>query len=321
MRNLVIFIFLVILTSLSKSGIEPTLRWGLVGIKNDFVVDETEITVAEWLEFVCYHQLNKYPNYARNSNCKLENLNEIERKNLLRFDNSKSLLPDSAIITNLPCSFLFLEKSNLTLIDYRHGLKGVICLPVNLTELEEAKKKYGFKSINDFMLAPVVGISFSQAVEFCRWRNQVDKKRYSYLVENHLFDERFHEFYTFSLPKQSEFQLLNSKMDSISKKGEPNFNYLESKHLIELSRDTSTAFGSSNVFDTRFVIKTNDDFGRFFINLKHIQGNVCEMTSTEGESMGGSFYHYAKYSYDSIITYTKPTKWLGFRCVGRKMKG
>lgn len=31
-----------------------TLKYGMIGVKNKFVVDEIEITVGEWLEFISY---------------------------------------------------------------------------------------------------------------------------------------------------------------------------------------------------------------------------------------------------------------------------
>ena len=53
--------------------------------------------------------------------------------------------------------------------------------------------------------------------------------------------------------------------------------------------------------------------------VKHVQGNVAEMSNIEGNAIGGSFFHYANQSLSTTINkYEKPEFWLGFRCIGIK---
>ena len=45
---------ILLLLSFTKEKEIVTLKYGMIGIKNELVVDETEITVGEWLEFISY---------------------------------------------------------------------------------------------------------------------------------------------------------------------------------------------------------------------------------------------------------------------------
>lgn len=201
----VILLISLLLSAYQESKSRLTLRWGLTGIYDELVVNETEITVSEWLEYIHYRQLHSFPTYIQNTRCVLKKLDQAEKKKLLSVEYSKDLLPDISAIDGLPFQFLFEEGGKPSLVNYRHGLKGEICLPIDVKQMKDVINTYGFKSWDDILLMPISGVSYQQALDFCAWRNKYEILRYNYLKKNYLFDKDYHEPYEFSLPSKEDF--------------------------------------------------------------------------------------------------------------------
>jgi formylglycine-generating enzyme required for sulfatase activity len=178
-----------------------------------------------------------------------------------------------------------------------------------------------------FNLYPVVGISYEQAKDFCKWRthvaNQGDYFRSKNIhdIENHIQDS-FPIDYYYRLPTEAEWEMIASAgIDSASrsfkkyhlKKGFRLYNVKETSDSLRLKKENGTgSFGYTAHAKSFFHFK-NDTY--------NLIGNLAEMVAEKGIAKGGSYMH----SYDSSkITvnqiYEKPERWLGFRCVAVRMK-
>jgi len=157
----VIFIAIALIATIQftpkVSKAQNTLKWGLVGNVNDFVIDETEIVVAEWLEFLYYQSYGKLPSYMRNNSLKEKHLSDSERAYLLHLQPDSALFPIKEFFSLYPASYIFKYDTNRVLYS-TPGLFGYILLPVNLDSLSNKEAK---KRIDNFLNTPISGISYS----------------------------------------------------------------------------------------------------------------------------------------------------------------
>ena len=98
---------IIFLTCLHSNGQKSSLRWGLSGEKNKMVVDETEILVIEWLEYVFYNDLSQFKTYTQKYNCTEKKLTESEKITLLNNKIIPATKPDSTLLKLVPYGFLF----------------------------------------------------------------------------------------------------------------------------------------------------------------------------------------------------------------------
>lgn len=311
-----------------SNGQQSAFRWGLIGEKNKMVVDETEILVIEWMEYVFFNDLEKFKTYTSSYNCYDKNLTDRERERLINFKIDPNTKPDSIVINNSIFGFLFNDASDKILINFRNGLKGPVCIPIDTVELNKTIKILKVKSQKDalyrILTLPITGITYEQAIAFCNWRNNYEKLNYKFKLESGFIDSSS-EFYYFTLPTKEEFAMYNTNLDSIyktEKKAFSNFNYKNctrksitkypfSKYGIEPIEAFKKPSLNSKYHPKKFI----------FSGLINVQGNVAEMSSIKGESLGGSYFHFANQSYNNaIIHYDSFEQWLGFRCIGRKTK-
>ena len=157
---------------------------------------------------------------------------------------------------------------------------------------------------------PVVGVSYEQALAFCKWRTERVKEFVKLKKHSNTIMETFHakDIY-YRLPTKEEWEYAASArigqpygFESIhSKDNSPNFNVKEAA-LLEYDQNDVTIPEMSN--------KPNS-FG-----LYNTIGNVAEMIIDKGICKGGSWKHSIRdCEIRDSIKYEKPTAWLGFRCV------
>ncbi len=166
---------------------------------------------------------------------------------------------------------------------------------------------------------PLVGVSYQQANDYCAWRTERVKEMFK---ANKV---KFSKNFKYRLPSALEWDLIaraEIKEDKYRevrrRKRKENFSHwnlfnmrsksrdLERKnnpHLAQFEYSSSTAPVSSYIPNT--------------YGVHHLYGNVAEMVAEEGIAKGGSFIDYYEEIYPSgkDASYTKPTHWLGFRCV------
>lgn len=158
---------------------------------------------------------------------------------------------------------------------------------------------------------PVVGVTYEQAVAFCKWRTDLVKEYVK--VKNTTIEKMFgaRDFY-YRLPTKEEWEYAASAGLSsdfsygfesiINKDNFPNVNVAETKALY-----------AREIYDP-----VDPVYYRYpnRYNLYGMIGNVAEMVLEKGIAKGGSFDHpLAECAIRKSQEYTQPMRWLGFRCV------
>jgi len=162
---------------------------------------------------------------------------------------------------------------------------------------------------------PVVGVSYEQAVEYCKWRTDRVKELF---IAKALTDKKYS--YTINL----EYRLpTKEEWEKAAKIGysEKTQQQLDTKYkgqlLANLKRNVDdnvvVAGTSPNNADITAPVKS---YWPNAVGCYNLIGNVAEMTNIKGIAKGGSWINNPSDIYvEKEITYTKPTSWLGFRCV------
>lgn len=150
---------------------------------------------------------------------------------------------------------------------------------------------------------PVVGISYEQAIKFCKWRTKAVKKM---IKENDFYCPKN---FMYRLPTQTEWELVanagynNQQIRQINK---------QRKKYGENTRLCNMNFGNleNGPAPTRAYLPNK-------YGIYNIYGNVAEFVAEPGIAMGGSFTHLFKeiVPTNNPISYSEPQYWLGLRCV------
>ncbi|MCI4669367.1 MAG: formylglycine-generating enzyme family protein [Bacteroidia bacterium] len=195
---------------------------------------------------------------------------------------------------------------------------------------------------------PLVGISYEQALAYCKWRSKIVTRYYN---ENN--KSSYKVIFKFRLPTPEEWKkfALAEKLASIQlskpewylkenfstldrdekkvAKSYRSFNHLSVRNLKDTDlKDPFLNIGDAYAVTSPASTQTRthgfkpNDYG-----LYNLLGNVSEMTSERGVAMGGNWYSeprlcldvftqaYNKSSEKGYVKYTQPQPWLGFRCV------
>jgi formylglycine-generating enzyme len=154
---------------------------------------------------------------------------------------------------------------------------------------------------------PVVGISYEQALAFCKWRTGRVKEFYAIRHKKDWAIE-------YRLPTKEEWEAFSFTY------GIPNFkNGKNEKGKITLNcaRPLSDTVGTAGFMnDNADVTAPVFSYWPNAFKIYNCFGNVAEMVSEKGISKGGSWRHTTEECRaGKDISYSKPTAWLGFRCV------
>jgi len=162
---------------------------------------------------------------------------------------------------------------------------------------------------------PVVGISYEQVLKFCKWRTDRVKELFDIQKQK---DKKsiYPKTFSYRLPTKEEWEEVARVGYSLKtlKKLETKY---EGKNRCNLKREEDDNMGvagklNSNADVTAPVLSYwPNKYG-----IYNLIGNVAEMTIEKGIAKGGSWIHTEEEaSYEKAFNYTKPTKWVGFRCV------
>lgn len=188
-----------------------------------------------------------------------------------------------------------------------------------------AAEEYYFRhpSFNNY---PVTCISYEQALDYCRWRTWAANFA-QYCSRNKIKDWRKHIqdtiplYYYYRLPAVKEWEyfaaILPNQTDSASflKVRNDEMPYVLNTELY-ISFSKKSALGSGRDPAHLHLFPMNVDAIYRGYKLKHITGNVAEMTDVKGIAKGGSFIHTAgEASLKNVQPYNGSVCWLGFRCV------
>jgi formylglycine-generating enzyme required for sulfatase activity len=155
---------------------------------------------------------------------------------------------------------------------------------------------------------PVVGISYEQAIEFCKWRTER-------VMEYMAISKKYSTIdFEYRLPTKREWEFIsNNGMGYFSNggkgaKGKITSNHRWAKDSIEAKKGYQHNYPE--------VTAPEHSYEKNLFGLFHMIGNVAEMVNEKGISKGGSWRHRLEQCrVGKDIPYTKPTAWLGFRCV------
>ena len=149
---------------------------------------------------------------------------------------------------------------------------------------------------------PVVGVSYEQALAFCKWRTDRVKEFYSKKNKKEIVIE-------YRLPTKEQWELISSNQtDLFLNKGRNE----KGEHLINCFRDEDTL----SIQNESDVVAPVYSYYKNRYGLYNMIGNVSEMIFDKGICKGGSWSHKLEECHvDNNVTYAAPQSWLGFRCI------
>lgn len=276
---------------------KPIDYWGMVELKEGTWVDIGEVTVGEWHEYVYYNDPLLY--LAANN---------VDEQTWAEYIISPDLLPDSTLAADY-YSF-FAKTNNLSL----SGTNMQVKIPMPVEPITEDNPKGYFSIFYEFSNSPIMGITYEQALAFCKWRTARDSIFSAALEED--------SWYRYRLPTPEEYDAFSLEADSVrntNRNKEPGagYNYREARYKFKPKKRNRfaslyTGMGERPISACSFF---QDDKG-----LCDTTGNVSEMTTVKGLAKGSNFTQYARESFPAMeIRYSKAEKWLGFRCIAEKV--
>jgi formylglycine-generating enzyme required for sulfatase activity len=158
---------------------------------------------------------------------------------------------------------------------------------------------------------PVIGISYEQAIAYCKWRTERVK---NYLTIKNDFKNQNFEY---RLPSKVEWErLAETSSTFLSNNGK------NEKGIYLLNCVNPLPNGDCMTKENADVTAPVKSYNKNQIGLYNILGNVAEMVQEKGISKGGGWKNsleQCRVGFDA--EYTKPNAWLGFRCVCIVKKG
>ena len=154
---------------------------------------------------------------------------------------------------------------------------------------------------------PVVGISYEQAIAFCKWRTERVKEFYMIGFKKTLNVE-------YRLPTKEEWELLCCSYPIYMNNGGRNE---KGFHTFNFS-DPDYSWGKNGTIPKEYPDVTAPVYSyvKNSFGVYNTYGNVAEMINEKGICKGGSWRHnFEECRAGKDIPYEKPNAWLGFRCV------
>lgn len=243
----------------------------------------------------------------------------------LSFTKEKPFIPPGTIQINDTLFADETEITNIAWLEYefwtasiygKNSKEHLAALPDTLVWRE--KKSYNEPYVQYYYRHPaykgfpVVGISYEQAIAYCKWRTERVKTN---LTVKKIFKNQNFEY---RLPTKAEWEKL----------AETSSNFLSNNGKNEKGLHLQNCVYADTVIIKENTNYTNDvtapvySYWKNNFGLFNMTGNVAEMVKEKGISKGGGWRNtLEECRVGKDAEYTKPTAWLGFRCVCVVKKG
>jgi len=169
----------------------------------------------------------------------------------------------------------------------------------------------GYLEYEGYRFLPVVGVSYQQAKNYCKWRSEIATQNFvSTRDKKYRFEYR--------LPTEKEWENAALSFIDTTELNKENLKYgfdtsIISPSVFNLSTVLNKKRGDSTKIPPTVYAYSEPTT---LLGLHHTIGNVAEMIEEEGISKGGSWLHVPLQStINERIRYNYPTSWLGFRCI------
>lgn len=285
------FCFLIMILLLSVSGFSQKSKKlkpppGTVQINDTLFSDRTEVANIHWREYLYW---------------------------LSRFDSLKyqSMLPDT-LVWGVDTTY------------YYNSSRQQKTFTSTQNQLQLYYLRHGMFDEN-----PVVGISYEQVISFCHWRtlaaNYVVYCKKNKLIPKHDHrDEKFPVLFYYRLPSKEEWEMLAiNNVDSNRRSFKKYTKDGNAKFIHNTNEIVKHPFSKNFGHNFKPMLYTSTVLSYFPNNygLYNLLGNVAEMVAEKGIAKGGSFVHtLEECKISNNQHYTKPERWLGFRCVAVLVK-
>jgi formylglycine-generating enzyme required for sulfatase activity len=302
-------VFFFLLASLVSGGsiAQPP---GMVAVNNNLFADETEITIRDWYVFM-YSAVNEENDYG---------LNNFSGSDF----HSISLMPDTSAMDPY---FKFL---------FRNASRGINSEYEGPNYVRKDIGSYRSKSSAWFVVEkgtrlpeevweyPISGLSFDQVNAYLMWRNAKlhgDKKeKGKWLIRLPTASEWegiARSAYELSVAKTKDPLLKNDLKQVYDGNGRNSKGCL----LMAIMNDNPCENDKKYAAKARGGIFPATSFFANQHGLYCMQGNVSEMTSSNGIAVGGNYsLTAADAHFNSKQEFKKAEVWLGFRCVAERKK-
>lgn len=257
----------------------PLERYGMIGFGDTIQVDQTEILLGEWIDYMQNSDPQRISSFIRR-----KRLSEEERELITNTVVDNRLMPDSSYPY---FTFLIglLNLENETVVIRRAGSSGNANLVLNASYFTDNTRCCKTEQI---LNSPVTGVTFKQAIDFCSWRTKVDLLRYGDSSAGKL------EFGLISIPT---FKALTFDFDS-----------------LELSNKTFNYSSDSLSYWKEY----SSELAHCHNGLWDMFGNAAEMVNYAGLAIGGSRKNTAQECFATTpVNYSTSSPEVGFRCLAR----
>ena len=227
-----------------------------------------------------------------------------------------ALLKDSLSNFQLDTSGYFIEKIEVSNAQWRAFYEAKVAVTAPSEHRKYLPKNSVWKEVipfhdphlyryfgkKSFLNFPVVGVSYEQALAFCKWRSEQETTTFAQQnkgAEWDDYDVRFH----YRLPTEHEWEkwaleeLKGRDVNDIASQINCRKGIISSRKTLTITEAVYTRYLDSK-------------------SLAHVFGNVSEMISEKGIAKGGNWMMTVEACKPTNKNrYTNPTAWLGFRCV------
>jgi hypothetical protein len=252
-------------------------------------LEETEISLHDWLTYYSWM---------------------LEHEGIVK---ANSVLPDSTAVEPEVWQYICYRS-----IKYSNDLHLPTEQPLgnfysNCNDFSKATKIFPEPSLCPVLELPITGVTYGQAIEFCKWR--------THSVNENPTKGLYKTVVTFRLPTEKEWHDLTKKFLTDNEMNKGYYDSISDKYPKK--KKNSTVICPN--YNYKMIIPCESYTGKICVRAHYLTGknapydlfgNVSEMTSTKGIAKGGNYSTFANQcNIDSVQNYTKPEKWLGFRCV------